>query len=693
MTAPGGSVGTAYISLFARTDQLAPSIDRALHDVADDADDFLDDAGTRWGNTISDSTSKEIRTHGRDFADSIEHSLSGQIVSLRGIRYRTDRRGFLHDLDTGEFAGRVVDDVIDAFSRASRDGGPFSKVGEGISDAIGAGFNVSGKSPLIAVLIPAFGAIAAAIAAVVQIANALVAVLVEMPGLLVAIGIQAGILMLAFHGVGTAIQGAFKATNATELQEAIKGLTPAAQDFVKSLLPLRGLFTQIRDIAQQNFFIGLSNVVTKIATTLGPIFTGGNFAALARALGDLFNQIGMVFASPAFAKLVSDIIPATLRWLASFGPGFTSFLTAIVKMADAAIPGLERLGMIVGNAFATFTEWLNEQVESGNLVEWLDEMGTTLDKVSELFFNITRFVASFLDALNKQGGNDVIDQLSEFFNRLALFFGSEAGQAAMAGFIHLVEMLTFAFSGLVFGMLGVLIAFESILAFLQFLGQAVSDFVDWLTGPAADALAEFFTETFPGFISDLAQKVSDWFGKIGYYIETAWDGFIQYIKDAWKNFTDWLGAVVDGFIGFFTGIPDRLSEVGKSIMDGLRAGLQWGWDHTVGPILRWITSQIPSWKGPLERDKHLLEPAGKAAMEGFGRGLLRGAGAVKDMLGDFTNDIRFGGLSASNTFNSNLNFFGQPPTESQARTAGRAVSEELNSQVAARDVSLAVRVI
>ncbi len=105
-------------------------------------------------------------------------------------------------------------------------------------------------------------------------------------------------------------------------------------------------------------------------------------------------------------KLVNDVIPATTQWLGKFGPGFSDFLLAVVNMADAALPGLTRLGDVVGNAFGTFTDWLNEQVKNGNLTKWLDDMGDTLDHVSELFFNASAFVASFLDALDKNGGND-----------------------------------------------------------------------------------------------------------------------------------------------------------------------------------------------------------------------------------------------------------------------------------------------
>lgn len=551
----------------------------------------------------------------------------------------------------------------------------------------------------MALLVPTFGAIALAIAAAVQAANALVAVLVELPGLLVAVGLQAGIVLLAFHGMSAAIKGAFAAKNATELYEAIKNLTPAARDFVTSLLPLRDVFKQIQAVAQQNFFLGLSNVLSQIAAVLGPIFTGGNFANLARALGDLFRQVGLVFASPAFADLVRDVIPTTLRWLSRFGPGFTSFLLALIKMADAALPALERLGMIVGNAFGTFTTWLNEQVKSGALTGWLNDMGNTLDGLSELFFNVTKFVAAFLGALNQSGGNDTITQLSELFAQLAVFFSSEAGQAAMAGFIHLVELLTFSFSGLVFTMLGLLIAFESILTFLQFVGQEFMDFLNWLGGPAAEAIGTFFTETFPGWVSGLAQDVADFFGKIVYYIESGVGAAIDWVHEKWGAFLMWWGGVVNGFVDFFTGIPGRLADIGRSIMQGLRDGLQWGWDHTVGPILTWITSQIPSWKGPEEKDRKLLEPAGQAVMEGFGRGVQRGAEQLRGMLGDFTGSM--GGLGVSGGGGGvggivvNVGFHGAMPTEQQAydtgRAAGRGVGDELDAQISQRNIRLAVR--
>ena len=693
MTAPGGSVGRAYISFHAETGKLEPELEAALRRASDDADQFLDGTGQRWGNTVSDSMSNEIEHHGHDFARSIEHSLAGEVIQLGGARFKVDRRGMLHDFDTGRFAGKIVDDIEQAFQKASSPGGPLSQVGQGIADAIGAGFNVSGKSPLIALLIPTFGAIAAAIVVVVQAANALAAVLVTLPALVTSLGLQVGVLALAFSGVGTAIQGAFAAKNWNDFYAAIQGLTPAAQNFIVTLLPLRDLFRELKTSVQESFFSGFGNTMVNVVQQLGPILRSG-LPMIASALGEMFKNIGLFFASPTFVQFVSNVIPATLRWLGQFGPGFVSFLTAIVNMSNAALPFLQQIGDVLTSSFAMFTSWLNEQVQSGTFTKWLGDMAQTLESVKNLFFAISGFVVSFLGALDQAGGNDVIDQFTALFGSLSQFFSSEAGIAAMEGFIHLIEMLTFSFSGLIYTLMGLLIAFEAVLEFFAFLGTGIQAFVDWLTGPAADAIGTFFTETFPEWASGLATSVSEWFEKIGYYIKTGFGIAIDWIKSKWDEFVDWFDSKVEDVVGFFTGLPDRLRQIGTDLMDGLMEGLQWGWDHTVKPVLDAITNAIPDWKGPREKDLRLLKPAGKAIMMGFKAGLTDGAGEVKDLLTGLTNSVQMRASAVNNnTFNSNLNFFGQQPTEAQAQAAGRAVAGELDSQIASRDVQLAVRML
>lgn len=683
MTAPGGRAGDAFIEFRAKTDKVSDDLERALEQAGKDADAVLDRVGAKWGDTVSDSMSDEIGKHGDDFAGSVERSMRGRIVTLGGMRFKLDANNMLHDVDTGRFAGKLVDDIVDSLENAGRSDGPLGRVGQGFADAIGAGFNVSGRSPLIAVLIPALGTIVALILGAVQAVNALIAVLTVVPGLISAIVLQAGTLVLAFKGVGTAIQGAFAATNATELHEAIKNLTPSAQNFVKSLLPLRDLFNQIQRIAQEGFFSAFGNTVSQIAAALGPIFTSSNFWTLAQALGTLFAQIGSFFASPTFVKFVNEIIPATTRWLGEFGPEFVNNMTAITRMATEAIPFLERVGAVVGNAFGTFTKWLNENIESGEFTDWLDRMGVTLDKLVELFFQAAEFVATFMEELDKAGGNEIIDTFADIFDVLSMVFSDDT---AMRGLVNTVIFLTEAFAGLIIGIIAVI-------AFFQFLADAIGAFFSWLTGDAAEAVAKFFTEDFPSWVEGIANDVAEWFGELLQSAEESWNGVVNFFKNTWRSITNWFQDRVDDVTGFFTSIPGKLEQIGQSIMQGLRNGLQWGWDHTVGPLLSWITNAIPDWKGPLEKDLKLLQPAGRAVMQGFGEGLQQGADQMREMLTSFTGSLAGSADPGGGPITVNLGFHGALPTEDQAYNLGRAAGRGVQDQMTERDVALAVRVI
>src|SRR5699024_10740565 len=54
---------------------------------------------------------------------------------------------------------------------------------------------------------------------------------------------------------------------------------------------------------------------------------------------------------------------------------------------------------------------------------------------------------------------------------------------------------------------------------------------------------------------------------------------------------------------------------------------------------------IPDWKGPEERDRKLLAPAGEMIMDGLVRSMTAGAGDVRALLRGLTGDIGAAGLA------------------------------------------------
>jgi hypothetical protein len=111
-------------------------------------------------------------------------------------------------------------------------------------------------------------------------------------------------------------------------------------------------------------------------------------------------------------------------------------------------------------------------------------------------------------------------------------------------------------------------------------------------------------------------------------------------------------------VGFVRGIPGALAASGgnwggalfnagsrviSGLIDGIRSKLP-----SLQGVLSGVTNIIPSWKGPLDKDKRLLKPAGAAIMGGLIDEIKAQLPDLKRTLGDVSTLIT-GGLSADPT--------------------------------------------
>jgi hypothetical protein len=617
-------------------------MERGVSRAADAAEDDLEKVGKSMGEALADGMGDELGRHGKDLADAVEKSTAGRVIETQwGWR----------DPGSGRFVSRVgrdlEDEIEEVFERVGRRGDEFfGRIGEGFGDAIGAGFNISGKSPLISLMIPLVGVIIGLILAAVQAAHALIGVLATAPSLIAAIIAQAGVLYLAFKGVGGAITAAFAAKNSKELKAALKGLTPAAQGFVRELLPLRPLFRDLRNIAQESFFRQIGGSITSMIKTLGPILRLG-VGPLATQLGKFFDSMGTFFSSKQFGAFVLRVFPATIRFLEKFGPGFVTFLEGLIAMSNAALPLLNTFGSILAGTFAMIGYWLQRAAENPRFGNWLKDMEETLISLQGLFFGLIDFARAFMQSLNEAGGAEIIDALTEALSRLTFILDSRAGQAAMEGLVIAVIFLTQAFVGLI---LTVLLAIS------------------------------VFTLFFQG-LAELGRLVVEWF------------------RQQDNNFSRWGSRTV----AVFTGLPKRITAAvagfgtllyrsGASLIEGLIAGIKSKFGpltDTARSIANIITSFLPG------------SPAEQGPLSGSGYSLLRGQAMIKDFARGMKMELpalRNTSLSAANNivFGPNsiaLSLNGASATPEQGRRMGMAVGDGISNKLAARNTRLAVRTL
>lgn len=691
MTQPGRNIGDAYIGLHVDGKDIPGEAERAIKAAGVEADDDARDSGTKLGDSMGRGIEDELKKHGPTIGRSIGDAVDKEVIRVKP-NFRYDVRG-----KDGRFISRaaagIQSEVEDAFNRASRPGGPVSKFGQAITDALGASFNISGRSPLITALIPLIGAIIGVVGALLQAINAVAAALTVIPALVSAIALQAGILMLAFEGVGTAVQGAFAATNAKELNEALKGLTPSAQAFVRSLLPLKPLFEFLQRTAQQNFFAGLGTAVTDVVNNvIGPLKS--SFGALSFALGQSIASILGAFSGPEFKNFVNELIPITLHWIQTFGPAFGQFLIGLINLGTAAMPFLRLLGDLLTMGLDKLGQNLTQISKDPAFGDWLSSMYQTFLELGKLLKAAFDFLVVFLAQLDAAGGKALISALADVLNLLTGFLATEAGLRALNELIGIAIASFYILAGAAIAIL--------------FLAASLQAFIDWLGFTAIPAINDFFVWlglSIGNIVSGIGQWISDIASSIGeFFVNLALE-----VRRIYNNLTSSFMSIRDSIVAFVRGIPGAvlnaigdlgslLVNAGRNLINGLINGIRNALPN-LRNLLSSVTNLLPDWKGPEDKDRKILQPAGRAVMEGFGQGIAEGAGDIKSMLGDFTSDL--GGIGVNNTsthilFGANalqLNFRGALPTQDEAMATGVAVGAGINSQLAARNTRLAVRTL
>lgn len=676
------SQGEAFIDVHANTDPYDRELDSKILQSSKDAEKILDIVGRDWGEHLADGVSDELGKHGKDYGRAIEDAVDRVRINIGGKKFTIDRHGALHDA-AGRYVANFVDEVDDAFERLGRPGGPLSRIGEGVSDAIGAGFNISGRSPLIALLVPVIGAIAGAIGALIQALNLAVGLLASLPALLASIGLQVGVLFIAFQGLGAEIAEAFAAKNAKELEAALFGLQPVVKAFIRDLLPLKQFFEDIKFVVQQSFFEGLGTPISELLSIFrNPLVRG--FSDIAFALGSLFSDLAAFFGSPTFVTFVKDVIPLTLQWIQRFGGPFIELLSVLVAAASGAMPLLAQFGLALAHAFERVAEVIRSQLVGGNFQDWIKSMGRTLDSFMEFLALAAVFAVTFLSALDNAGGRALIDALSDLLSRLSFFLSTPVGQKAMEGLVNAM-INAIRITG------GMIIVLLSLFALMEVIGEALHELWLLLSTVVGPAIADFF--------AGLAQKIGEWVEGLVRFFK----GMGVSISTSFENVRTAVMSRIETVLAFIRGLPDRakaalgnikdlLFDAGRALVDGFIRGirsmarpLEAAGEFVVNTVKRFLPGS-PAEEGPLSGQGYTFY-RGQRMVQDLIKGMKAEGPELRSAAGDTVSNITFGKGAIQ------VGFEGVVPTEQQAQRTGTAVGEGINAILAPQRTRLAVRTL
>lgn len=401
--------------------------------------------------------------------------------------------------------------------------------------------------------------------------------------------------------------------------------------------PLNTAFTEtfngLGDIAESGFsFLSdtLPTLLSDAATTIGTVIQG-----ILDTCGPIFEAIGTA-AEGAFS------------WLSENAPGAidTAFATidgAISAAGEVISPILEGIGTALDTAFEWFTSGDAETVTTviGNIQTIFDTFGNELSTAWDTIGTVlSNFADGFSRTFNDSTTSALDGLMSAFQGLVDVLSGNDE---AFSSFMETMEPIISTLADLFGSTLATAITLvvDVISAVITIISSVITAFQDFVTnlGEVPAQVETFITnvQTFfselPGkiqtFLTEVITNAATWVTDMAGKATEMGQGFLDAVAEKFTEVVDWAAGIGGSIIDALGDMGSLLFDQGSAIIEGFLNGLKSMWDSVTG----WV-SGIGEWiaenKGPIDYDRVLLIPHGKAIMAGLQEGMQTGFTGVQD---------------------------------------------------------------
>ncbi len=204
----------------------------------------------------------------------------------------------------------------------------------------------------------------------------------------------------------------------------------------------------------------------------------------------------------------------------------------------------------------------------------------------------------------------------------------------------------------------VTIAIASLVAGLTYLWNTNEDFKNALIGAwnmisevcsaVWDAIALFFTETLPAALETAMNFFAELPGKIWEFLSQTVGKLGEWASGLISKAGEVLPGVISSVVGFFLGLPEKMREVGKNLIEGIFNGISNAVTWLYEKLKGWAGNVIDYIKGLFEINspsKVMRDTVGAGIAEGVAVGILENTDLVSDAMSEMADVVADSNLS------------------------------------------------
>ena len=336
------------------------------------------------------------------------------------------------------------------------------------------------------------------------------AALLALPAAAAIAGAALAVLSVGLAGMGDAM-AAVASGDAAALEEALQGLAPSAQAFVRSWAGIRQQFAPIQQAVQQRLFAGLGEEMTSLANGVMPTLDKG-MTKVADSLNLLATEAMSAMNTPLFKGALADTFTGTAAATSSFGGLLGPLLTLLLQLSAAGLPLVTRFTDWAAGATEAATAFLGTEAGAARLAEIVTTAGDVMAQLGRIVADLGLGLGSLFGAASG-GGASLLDTIEQLVGRFREWAASTEGQAAMA---ELFAVLSAAGEQLLTTMPQILGVIGTLLSLFQMLPGPIQEnaaaIIAWavILGPVVGKLTSLI-----GIVKTIAPAVKMIAGPLG----------------------------------------------------------------------------------------------------------------------------------------------------------------------------------
>lgn len=295
-------------------------------------------------------------------------------------------------------------------------------------------------------------------------------------------------LKIATSGMGDAFKAVAEG-DAKALQEALKGMAPAARSFVTETAKLKPIFDDIKLSTQAALFKDLGTEVLATGKALGSTFKG-LFVGIATQVNEAGKQVLKFLRE---ARTVDDLgkisenVTGGFREMSQAGRSIVQVIVDIVKSSSELLPGLGRSIEELTKKFAAF---IRLKSDSGELTEFFQGGIDTVKQFGRIIRDLGVGISNVFQIGSDSGGGflNILERAATGFRD---FTESIGGQAILTTVFRAINNVADAFGRFLTALKPVL---GPLGQFLELLSEGIAQILDEIGPQLSDTLVALFEE-------------------------------------------------------------------------------------------------------------------------------------------------------------------------------------------------------